>query len=80
MAIRNRTSYESNLLGEILFQTSYVRYNRTEQQTGHSDSQCIAMPADVYGRTHCVDETNNFSIEDNPQVMLHGHIDITPTM
>jgi len=43
MALRKRSSEKRNLLGEIVFHNSYVLYNSTEQQTGPSDSHCIAM-------------------------------------
>ena len=79
MALSKQSSYECNFLVEILFQNSYVRYNSTEEQTGPSDGHCIAMPAVVYGITHCADETNNFSVEDNPHILRHGNIDRSPT-
>ena len=79
MVLRKQSSYECNFFVEILFQNSYIRYNSTEQQTGPSDGHCIAMPADVHGCTHCADETNNFSLADNPHFLRHGNIDRFPT-
>jgi hypothetical protein len=74
MASWKQSSYEFNVLEEILFQNPYVFKNSTEKQTWPSDSHCIATTADVYSSVHSVNETSHFSLADNSHILRHGNI------